>query len=71
MLSTVSFNASTPRPRCAQPCGRSAAIIAALPANFPVILYAKGTAPHVADQAFSGARVLSVYDSAHPRAHLK
>ena len=35
-------------------------IIAALPANFPVILYAKGTAPHVADQAFSGARVLSV-----------
>jgi uroporphyrinogen decarboxylase len=35
-------------------------IIAALPKDFPVILYAKGTAPHVADQAFSGARVLSV-----------
>ena len=27
---------------------------------FRSILYAKGTAPHVADQAFSGARVLSV-----------
>lgn len=36
------------------------AIIAALPADFPVILYAKGTAPHLTDQAFSGARVLSV-----------
>lgn len=35
-------------------------IIAALPKDFPVILYAKGTAPHVTDQAFSGARVLSV-----------
>jgi uroporphyrinogen decarboxylase len=35
-------------------------IIAALPKDYPVILYAKGTAPHVADQAFSGARVLSV-----------
>jgi uroporphyrinogen decarboxylase len=35
-------------------------IIAALPQDYPVILYAKGTAPHVADQAFSGARVLSV-----------
>ncbi len=35
-------------------------IIAALPKDFPVILYAKGTAPHVSDQAFSGARVLSV-----------
>jgi uroporphyrinogen decarboxylase len=35
-------------------------IIAALPPDFPVILYAKGTAPHVSDQAFSGARVLSV-----------
>ncbi|MFI5356971.1 MAG: uroporphyrinogen decarboxylase [Opitutales bacterium] len=33
---------------------------AALPANFPVILYAKGTASHLTDQAFSGARVLSV-----------
>ena len=35
-------------------------IIAALPRDFPVILYAKGTAPHHTDQAFSGARVLSV-----------
>lgn len=35
-------------------------IIAALPRDFPVILYAKGTAPHLTDQAFSGARVLSV-----------
>lgn len=35
-------------------------IIAALPRDFPVILYAKGTAPHLIDQAFSGARVLSV-----------
>jgi uroporphyrinogen decarboxylase len=36
------------------------AIIAALPKDFPIILYAKGTAPHLADQAFSGARVISV-----------
>lgn len=35
-------------------------IIQALPADFPVILYAKGTAPHLTDQAFTGARVLSV-----------
>jgi uroporphyrinogen decarboxylase len=35
-------------------------IIAALPANFPVILFGKGTARHLADQAASGARVLSV-----------
>ncbi len=35
-------------------------IIAALPADFPVILYAKGTAPHQTDQAFTGAKVLSV-----------
>jgi uroporphyrinogen decarboxylase len=35
-------------------------IIAALPPDFPIILYAKGTAPHLTDQAFSGARVLSV-----------
>ena len=36
------------------------AIIAALPRDFPVILYAKGTSPHLADQAFTGARVISV-----------
>ncbi|MDD2762519.1 MAG: uroporphyrinogen decarboxylase [Opitutaceae bacterium] len=35
-------------------------LIAALPADFPVILYAKGTAAHLAEQAASGARVLSV-----------
>ncbi len=35
-------------------------IIAALPRDFPVILYAKGTASHLTDQAFSGAKVLSV-----------
>ncbi len=35
-------------------------IVAALPRDFPVILYAKGTAPHLTDQAFTGARVLSV-----------
>ena len=35
-------------------------IIAALPADFPVILYAKGTSRHLAAQAASGARVLSV-----------
>jgi uroporphyrinogen decarboxylase len=35
-------------------------IIAALPSDFPVILYANGTAPHLPAQAASGARVLSV-----------
>jgi uroporphyrinogen decarboxylase len=35
-------------------------IVTALPREFPVILYAKGTAPHLADQAFTGVRVLSV-----------
>ena len=35
-------------------------IVAALPREFPVILYAKGTAPHLTDQAFTGVRVLSV-----------
>lgn len=35
-------------------------IVAALPQEFPVILYAKGTAPHLADQAFTGIKVLSV-----------
>ncbi len=35
-------------------------IVAALPADFPIILYAKGTAPHLTDQAFTGVRVLSV-----------
>ena len=35
-------------------------IIGALPRNFPVILYAKGTAAQLTDQAFSGATVLGV-----------
>jgi len=35
-------------------------ILAALPRGFPVILYAKGAAPHFMDQAFTGIRVLSV-----------
>lgn len=35
-------------------------IVAELPRDFPVILYAKGTAPHLTDQAFTGVRVLSV-----------
>jgi uroporphyrinogen decarboxylase len=35
-------------------------ILAALPPAYPVILYAKGTAPQLTDQAFSGVRVLSV-----------
>ena len=32
----------------------------ALPAGFPVILYAKGTLPHLAAQAATGVRVISV-----------
>lgn len=35
-------------------------IVAAMPSDFPVILYAKGTAPHIMDQAFTGVRVLSL-----------
>jgi uroporphyrinogen decarboxylase len=35
-------------------------IIAALPKDFPVILYAKGTPSQFTDQAFSGASVLGV-----------
>lgn len=35
-------------------------VIEALPRETPVILYAKGTSPHLHDQSFSGARVLSV-----------
>jgi uroporphyrinogen decarboxylase len=35
-------------------------VIASLPKDFPVIIYGKGTGPHLHDQAFSGARVLSV-----------
>jgi uroporphyrinogen decarboxylase len=35
-------------------------IVAAMPKDFPVILYAKGTAPQISDQAFAGIRVLSV-----------
>ncbi len=36
------------------------AIIAALPRDFPVILYAKGTPSQLTDMAFTGARVLGV-----------
>ena len=35
-------------------------IVAALPRDYPVILFAKGAAPHLAAQAGSGVRVLSV-----------
>jgi uroporphyrinogen decarboxylase len=35
-------------------------IIAALPKDFPVILYAKGAASQLTDMAFSGARVLGL-----------
>jgi uroporphyrinogen decarboxylase len=35
-------------------------IISALPADFPVILYAKGTPSQLTDQAFSGAAALGV-----------
>ena len=35
-------------------------IVSALPKDFPVILYAKGTAPQLTDQAFSGVRAISI-----------
>jgi len=35
-------------------------IVAALPAGFPIILYAKNTSPHLAAQAASGVRAISV-----------
>ena len=35
-------------------------IVAAMPEGFPVILYGKGTGAHLVDQAFTGARVLSI-----------
>ncbi|MEJ1971593.1 MAG: uroporphyrinogen decarboxylase family protein [Lacunisphaera sp.] len=35
-------------------------IIAALPQDFPIIVYAKGCAPQFTDLAFSGARVLGI-----------
>ena len=35
-------------------------IVAAMPPGFPVILYGKGTGAHLVDQAFTGARVLSI-----------
>jgi uroporphyrinogen decarboxylase len=35
-------------------------IVHALPKDFPVILYAKGTASQITDQAFTGIKVLSV-----------
>jgi uroporphyrinogen decarboxylase len=36
------------------------AIIAAMPEGFPIIIFGKGTSAHLADQAFTGARVLSI-----------
>jgi uroporphyrinogen decarboxylase len=36
------------------------AIIEAMPRGFPVIIYGRGTGPHLMDQAFTGARVLSI-----------
>jgi len=36
------------------------AIIEAMPKGFPIIIYGKGTGPHLMDQAFAGARVLSI-----------
>jgi uroporphyrinogen decarboxylase len=35
-------------------------LVASLPPGFPVILYAKGTSPHLAAQAASGVRAISV-----------
>jgi uroporphyrinogen decarboxylase len=35
-------------------------IIAEMPEGFPIIIYGKGTGAHLMDQAFTGARVLSV-----------
>ncbi len=36
------------------------AIVEAMPADFPIIIYGKGTGGHLMDQAFTGARVLSI-----------
>jgi uroporphyrinogen decarboxylase len=36
------------------------AIISEMPEGFPIIIYGKGTGAHLTDQAFTGARVLSV-----------
>jgi uroporphyrinogen decarboxylase len=35
-------------------------IVAAMPPGFPIIIYGKGTGPHLVDQSFTGAMVLSV-----------
>jgi uroporphyrinogen decarboxylase len=36
------------------------AIVAAMPQGFPIIIFGKGTGSHLLDQAFTGARVLSI-----------
>ncbi len=36
------------------------AIVEAMPRGFPIIIFGKGTSAHLIDQAFTGARVLSV-----------
>jgi uroporphyrinogen decarboxylase len=35
-------------------------IVAAMPPDFPIILYARGTCSHLTDQAFAGVKVLSL-----------
>jgi uroporphyrinogen decarboxylase len=35
-------------------------IVEAMPPDFPIIVFGKGTGPHLIDQAFTGARVLSI-----------
>ena len=36
------------------------AIVEAMPSGFPIIIYGKGTGAHLHDQAFTGAKVLSI-----------
>ena len=45
-------------------------IVESMPAGFPIIVFGKGTGPHLIDQAFTGARVLSV-DAANELASVR
>ncbi|HEY1764388.1 MAG TPA: uroporphyrinogen decarboxylase [Opitutaceae bacterium] len=45
-------------------------IVEAMPEGFPIIVFGKGTGPHLIDQAFTGARVLSV-DAANDLASVR
>jgi uroporphyrinogen decarboxylase len=45
-------------------------VVEAMPPGFPVIVFGKGTGPHLIDQAFTGARVLSV-DAANDLASVR